>query len=65
VSALPEASVFPEAGSLFGRQRVGRFLEETRAAWTRAHYRAREMLDLGDACVVVRGDWGAIGVSNG
>ena len=65
VNVFPDASVFPESSSLVGRDELRHFLEETWAAWASGEVTPREVLDIGDARVLVRADWGATGTVSG
>jgi ketosteroid isomerase-like protein len=65
VEALPDASVFPEAGPLHGREDFRRWTEEIGTAWVNVQFVAREVLAVGDDHVLLRGDWGGEGAASG
>jgi ketosteroid isomerase-like protein len=65
LNAFPDASVFPESGSLVGRDELQGFLEETWTAWASGGVTPKEVLDIGDGRVLVRADWGATGSASG
>jgi ketosteroid isomerase-like protein len=65
VEAFPDASVFPEAGPLHGRDEYERWLEETESAWVKVQLVVREVISVEDARVLVRYDWGGEGVASG
>jgi ketosteroid isomerase-like protein len=64
VDVFPDASVFPEGG-VVGRDEFRAFLEETWSAWKSCAAKAEEVLDVGDGRVLIRGDWGGIGIASG
>ena len=65
VEAFPDASVFPEAASLVGRQAFRSFLEETWDAWASGGVALNEIRDIGDERVLARADWGGTGSASG
>ena len=65
VAVFPDASVFPEANSLVGRDQYRGLLEDSRSAWASCAHTAEEVLDIGDGRVLIRGDWGGEGVASG
>jgi ketosteroid isomerase-like protein len=65
VNVFPDASVFPESGSLVGRDEFRGFVEETWSVWTTVVARPKEVLDIGDGRVFVRADWGGTGMASG
>ena|SRR5438876_3129214 len=65
LNAVPNASVFPESGSLVGRDELRGFLEETWTAWASGGVTPKEVLDIGDGRVLVRADGGATGSASG
>jgi ketosteroid isomerase-like protein len=65
VNAFPDASVFPEAGPLHGREEFRRWLEEIATAWVSPGWVVREVFAVGDDRVLVRGDWGGKGAASG
>src|SRR5256885_2063040 len=65
LNAFPDASVFPESGSLVGRDELRGFLEETWTAWASGGVTPEEVFDIGDGRVLVRADWGATGSASG
>ena len=64
VEVFPDASVFPEGG-VVGRDEFRVFLEETRSAWESCSAKVEDVLDVGDGPVLIRGDWGGIGITSG
>jgi ketosteroid isomerase-like protein len=40
-------------------------MDESWAAWTSCRAEAEEVLDVGDGRVLVRGDWGGVGIVSG
>ena len=64
VEVFPDVSVFPEGG-VVGRDEFRVFLEDTWSAWESCSAKAEEVLDVGDGRVLVRGDWGGIGIASG
>jgi ketosteroid isomerase-like protein len=64
VEVFPDASVFPEAG-VVGRDEYRTFLEETWSAWKSCSAKVEEVLDVEDGRVLIRGDWGGIGIASG
>jgi ketosteroid isomerase-like protein len=65
VNVFPDASVFPESGSLVGRDNYRSLLEGSWSAWRSCAHTAEEVLDIGDGRVLIRGDWGGKGVASG
>jgi ketosteroid isomerase-like protein len=65
VVAVPDASLFPEAGVLHGREEWRGFLKETAMAWVTPQYGTSDLFALDDGRVVHRGDWGGEGVASG
>jgi ketosteroid isomerase-like protein len=65
VEALPDASVFPEAGPLRGREEWRVWIDQIGAAWTAPHYGISELFAADDGRVVHRGDWGGEGATSG
>ena len=65
VQAFPDASVFPEAGPLDGRDDLKRWFEETGWAWVNPEAVVREVIAVEDGRVLVRFDWGGEGVASG
>ncbi len=64
VEVFPDGSVFPEAG-VVGRDAYRVFMEETWSAWKSCAAEVEEVLDVGDGRVLIRGDWGGIGIASG
>jgi ketosteroid isomerase-like protein len=64
VAVFPDASVFPEGG-VVGRNEYRAFLEETWSAWKSCSAKVEEVLDVEDGRVLIRGDWGGIGIASG
>jgi ketosteroid isomerase-like protein len=65
VEAFPDASVFPEAVPVSGRDDLRVALGEYDAAWVSAHYATREVIDLEDDRVLTTGNWGGKGIESG
>src|SRR6266566_5217667 len=65
VEALPDASVFPEAGPLHGREEWRAFLDESARAWVTPQYGTNDLFALDDGRVVHRGEWGGEGLTSG
>jgi ketosteroid isomerase-like protein len=65
IEAIPDASVFPDAAPLHGREEFKRWLEETGSAWVGARWITREVRALADSRVMLRGDWGGQGAASG
>jgi ketosteroid isomerase-like protein len=65
VDVLPDASVFVESDALVGRDEFRVLLEESWAPWKSCSAKTEEVLDVGDGRVLVRGDWGGIGIASG
>ena len=65
VEAFPDASVFPEARSLHGREDLKRFFEEAGTAWVNDRNIIREAVAVEDGRVLLRYDWGGEGVGSG
>ena len=65
VQVVPDAGVFPEADSMVGPEPVKSFLVGTAIAWMQVRYPISEAWEIGDDRVLIRGDWGGVGVSSG
>src|SRR2546430_10164390 len=65
LEAFPDASVFPEAGAVHGRDDWRRWVEEAGTAWLNVKWATREVIAVEDGRVVNRGDWGGEGVASG
>jgi ketosteroid isomerase-like protein len=65
VEAFPDASVFPEARPLHGREDLKRFFEEAGTAWVNDRNIVREAIAVEDGRVLLRYDWGGEGVGSG
>jgi ketosteroid isomerase-like protein len=65
VEVLPDASVFPEAHRLHGREDYKRWLEEIGTAWVKNQAVVREVIALEDGRVLHRYEWGGEGVASG
>src|SRR6476469_2865846 len=65
VQAFPDASVFPEADPLRGREDLKRWFEETASAWVNPRAVVREATVVEDGRVLVRFAWGGEGVASG
>jgi len=65
VVVLPDASVFPEAGPLHGREEFRGWIEETRSAWGVPRAEFIEGFDVGADRVVLRYGWGGKGAASG
>jgi ketosteroid isomerase-like protein len=65
VEAVPDASVFPEAGPLHGRDEYRRWLEEIGTAWVSVHWDTKEVRATGTDQVLLRSDWGGVGAASG
>jgi ketosteroid isomerase-like protein len=58
VEGYPDASVFPEPRPRIGHAALRAFLEEIGNAWAEPpRYVLTEVVAVGDACVLARGDW--------
>jgi ketosteroid isomerase-like protein len=65
VEGYPDASVFPEPGPLIGPEAVKAFFEEIGSAWAEPpRYVVTEVVEVGDARVLVRGDWRGRGAAS-
>jgi len=65
VEGYPDASVFPEPGPRIGRAAIKAFLEEIGGAWAEPpRYVLTEAVAVGDARVLVRGDWRGRGAAS-
>src|SRR3954454_20927705 len=65
VEGYPDASVFPEPRPRIGRAEVKAFLEEIGNAWAEPpEYVLTEIVAVGDARVLVRGDWRGRGTAS-
>src|SRR3989442_868394 len=65
VEAFPDASVFPEARPLHGRDEYKRWLEEIGNPWAKVQSVVREVIPVEDGRVLVRQDWGGEGIASG
>ena len=65
VDVVPDAAVFVESDALVGRDEFRVLLEESWAPWETCSAKTEEVLDVGDGRVLVRGDWGGIGIASG
>ncbi len=65
VVAIPDASLFPEAGVLGGLEEWRGFLNEISVAWVTPQYGTSDLFALDDDRVLHRGDWGGQGVASG
>jgi ketosteroid isomerase-like protein len=65
VNVFPDASIFPEAASLAGPEKLRGLLEETWSAWASSGVTPNEVLDMEDGRVLVRADWGGTGTGSG
>ena len=65
VDVFPDASVFVESDALVGRDEFRVLLEESWAPWESCSAKTEEVIDIGDGRVLVRGDWGGIGIASG
>lgn len=65
VRAFPDTSVFLEGHIRIGRDEFRVLLEESRLAWKSCGHDAEEVVDVGDGRVLVRGDWGGVGITSG
>jgi ketosteroid isomerase-like protein len=65
VEAVPDASVFPEAGALHGRDEFRGWVAEIGRAWIGVRWETREVLAIDANRVMHRGDWGGKGVASG
>src|SRR6478672_1619911 len=65
VEVFPDAAVFPEADSMVGRDPVQSFFAGTTVAWAEVRYPVSEASEVGDDCVLIRGEWGGMGVASG
>ena len=65
VEGYPDASVFPEPGPRIGPAAVKAFFEEIASAWAEPpRYVVTEVVEVGDARVLIRGDWSGRGASS-
>jgi ketosteroid isomerase-like protein len=65
VEGYPDASVFPEPGPRIGPAAVKAFFEEIGSAWAEPpRYVIAEVVAVGDARVLVRGDWRGRGAAS-
>jgi ketosteroid isomerase-like protein len=62
---VPDASVFPEAVSVRGRDEIRAWLAETARAWASPAVPLTEVVDVGDNQVLTRGEWGGRGAASG
>ena len=65
IEVFPDASVFPEADPLRGRDAYRSWLEEINSAWISARQDTIEAFALGRDRVVHRGEWGGKGAASG
>ena len=66
VTVTPDASLYPESSPpLVGRDQFRSLLEDSRSAWASCAHTAKEVLDIGDGRVIIRGDWGGKGIASG
>jgi ketosteroid isomerase-like protein len=65
VTVTPDASVYPESSPLVGRDQFRSLLEDSRSAWASCAHTPKEVLDIGDGRVIIRGDWGGKGIASG
>jgi ketosteroid isomerase-like protein len=65
VEGYPDASVFPEPRPRVGHAALKAFLEEIGSAWAEPpRYVLTEIVGVGDACVLARGDWRGRGAAS-
>jgi ketosteroid isomerase-like protein len=65
VEGYPDASVFPEPTPRIGHAALKAFLEEIGSAWAEPpQYVLTEVVAVGDACVLARGDWRGRGAAS-
>src|SRR3954451_18313484 len=65
VEGYPDASVFPEPGPLIGPAALRAFFDEIGSAWAEPpRYVVTEVVEVGDARVLVRGDWRGRGAAS-
>ncbi len=65
VKVFPDASIFPEAAPLVGRDQYRDFMEETWSAWSSGQLKPTEIREIGDGRVLVRAEWSVTGASSG
>jgi ketosteroid isomerase-like protein len=65
VTVTPDASVYPESSPVVGRDQFRSLLEDSRSAWASCAHTPKEVLDIGDGRVIIRGDWGGKGIASG
>jgi ketosteroid isomerase-like protein len=65
VDAVPDASLFPESRPLVGRVELRGFLAETWSSWANTRYVTKEVFEIGDGRVLIRGEWGGTGIASG
>ena len=65
VEVFPDASVWLEQGALVGRDDFRALMKDSWSAWKSCIAKTEEVRDLGDGRVLVRGDWGGIGITSG
>ena len=65
VTVTPDASFYPESSPLVGRDQTRSMLEDSRSAWASCAHTPKEVLDIGDGRVIIRGDWGGKGIASG
>jgi ketosteroid isomerase-like protein len=64
VHVSPDASVFPEADSMLGREPLRSFIVGSAVAWVQVRYPITEVSEVGDDRVLIRGEWGGKGVAS-
>ena len=65
VNVFPDASVFPEASSMVGREKFRGLLEDSWSAWASCAHTPEEVLDAGGGRTLIRGAWGGKGIASG
>lgn len=65
IQFVPDAAVFPEAEPVVGRERVQGWIQESTVAWVNARYPLREVSEIDDDRVLIRGEWGGTGIASG
>jgi ketosteroid isomerase-like protein len=65
IEAIPDASVFVDAGVLYGREQYRAWVEGTDNPWTEVHRETTEVLVVGACKVLYRGDWVGEGAVSG
>jgi ketosteroid isomerase-like protein len=64
VEALPDASVFPEADPLRGRDEFRRWMVEVASPWVSVRWTPLEVFAIDGQRVLYRGDWGGVGTTS-